>query len=279
MNTRILASTLGLALFVSTAPAALVYQFGFEEANGPVIDAQTGLSLALNENATRVPSTAPINPALGSKAFSLDGSKDKAFFYSETSPGAGFDTANAPGLTIMGFANITALPTGTATIASISRGGTGSTGSSRINFGVTPTGQIRAGGRKLDGDGFQSATSAAGVVTAGTWIHLAVTLNYSNNSISFFANGEFLSTSTGINWGVGTASSNTYSNGIAIGSNSASATSGEQFGGLIDELRVYNTALTPAEITSVYAAQIPEPSSIGLAMLASVGMLGLRRRR
>ena len=50
---------------------------------------------------------------------------------------------------------------------------------------------------------------------------------------------------------------------------------GNSFNGLIDDVKMFDTALDAAGVSA--AAQIPEPSSLGLLALA--GLSFLRRRR
>jgi hypothetical protein len=282
MISKVLCTTLGLALSANLCHAALVYRFGFEETGGgDVIDSVTGLSLGLVGTAGRVVGGAPIKSSLGTTALSVSGGTSKAYFYSETSPGAGFGTANASGLTLMAFINPASLPgtpSGVSTIAAVSRGGSGTAGSSRINFGVLGDGSVRGGGRELDANGFGSFVSSPGTVEVGQWIHLAVTFDYSSNLITLYANGTLLGSGTSSTWGAETFSSNTFSPGIAIGGNLASASaSTEAFNGLIDELQIYNTALTSSEIQAAYLGLVPEPSALLLSAFASVSLL--RRRR
>lgn len=53
-----------------------------------------------------------------------------------------------------------------------------------------------------------------------------------------------------------------------------------QYQGLIDELVIYDRALTESDAAAHFAAaQIPEPSTLILAVLGLLGVLGLRRRR
>ncbi len=52
------------------------------------------------------------------------------------------------------------------------------------------------------------------------------------------------------------------------------------FNGTIDELRTYDSALTPSAVSSDFAAGpnvVPEPSVLGLACMAFVGLLARRR--
>ncbi|MCF7817601.1 MAG: LamG domain-containing protein [Kiritimatiellales bacterium] len=50
-----------------------------------------------------------------------------------------------------------------------------------------------------------------------------------------------------------------------------------RFHGAFDEISLYNTALTDAELSGVFNAAIPEPATLGLVGVFAVGMLGIRR--
>jgi hypothetical protein len=64
---------------------------------------------------------------------------------------------------------------------------------------------------------------------------------------------------------------------IAVGSAAASGgNAGELFQGLIDNVGIYNTALSQAEVRALL---VPEPATIGLTAVATLGLLAGRRRR
>ena len=47
--------------------------------------------------------------------------------------------------------------------------------------------------------------------------------------------------------------------------------------GTLDEFAFYNTALTPAQVTSDYTSGVPEPTSLGLLLVGGLGLLARRR--
>jgi hypothetical protein len=52
-----------------------------------------------------------------------------------------------------------------------------------------------------------------------------------------------------------------------------------EFNGRIDDLRIYNRALSPSEVLNVYSSVIPEPTSVALLLLgAPLAWLARRRR-
>lgn len=85
----------------------------------------------------------------------------------------------------------------------------------------------------------------------GTWVHIATTITESStgsNVISVYVNGTFLGSSS-------SATSRPRSfNKLTIGS-FCDGLFGSSFDGLIDDLRIYNTALNAAQVQSIYAAQ------------------------
>ena len=64
---------------------------------------------------------------------------------------------------------------------------------------------------------------------------------------------------------------------FAIGANSS--WNSTHFDGLIDEVRIYNTALTQSEVQSAMSSPIPEPGRAMLAMTGMIAALFFRRRR
>jgi hypothetical protein len=48
------------------------------------------------------------------------------------------------------------------------------------------------------------------------------------------------------------------------------------FAGLIDDIYIYNRALSPAEVSTLYTASVPEPTT---GLLLGLGLLGVAVRR
>jgi prepilin-type N-terminal cleavage/methylation domain-containing protein len=86
-----------------------------------------------------------------------------------------------------------------------------------------------------------SVTASTGLST-GKWYYLVVT--YSNNYVAFYVNGIFISGGTG-SYVSDAADAVQISDGYAPG----------RFNGLIDDVRLYNRALSVAEIVALYNAE------------------------
>jgi len=107
--------------------------------------------------------------------------------------------------------------------------------------GPGPAGHVYVGSR----DRYSPGSSIA----ANTWTHLATT--YDGSALRVYVNGT-LSTTLAVSGAVGSSS-----NPLRIGGNSVW---GEWFGGLIDEVRVYNRALSAAEIQSDMTTPVTAPT-------------------
>ena len=90
---------------------------------------------------------------------------------------------------------------------------------------------------RIAGEGSSRGSSGATAVPVNTWTHLAAT--YDGTTLRLFANGTQVGSAAMSGTLVKSA------NALSIG---GSLVWGEYFEGLIDEVRIYNRALTAAEI-------------------------------
>lgn len=89
----------------------------------------------------------------------------------------------------------------------------------------------------------------SGVVSAGTWYHVAGVKN--GNNLSFYMNGATANTWTD------TISGTVQNGDSALSLGSAWDGTQEPFRGVLDDVRVYNRALTSQEINTIYMANAP----------------------
>src|SRR5262249_13940540 len=94
------------------------------------------------------------------------------------------------------------------------------------------------------------ASSGLGPAPVGVWTHLAATYDYSSRTMTFYVNGQAAGVAT-------TAPApglvNQTVSELTIGNNLY----GDSFKGLIDDVRIYNRALTPPEIRADMHTPVP----------------------
>ena len=119
----------------------------------------------------------------------------------------------------------------------------------------------------VSGGGDPSATSSASM-SLNSWHHLAITYSLSTGTASFYIDGVFDSSTSGI-----TSPNSTTDSAMRIGAD----TSGSSyfFNGAIDDVRIYDRALNSTEVSELQA--IPEPAVATLIGLVGVGALVVRR--
>ncbi|HEY3159968.1 MAG TPA: LamG domain-containing protein, partial [Vicinamibacterales bacterium] len=220
------------------APAGgLVLSFSFDEADGqPAMDASTSGRNGVITGAVRVPGKV-------GRALQFDGVDD---WVTVIDGAAGTPLDLTTGMTIEAWVNPTAM-SGWETVALKERGLNALSYALYANDGAplaegvaAPAGYVRAGG--LD-----QGIRGPGALAPGTWTHLATT--YDGVTQRLYVNGVQVASraQTGL-MAVGNAP-------FRIGGN-ASFT-GEFFEGLIDEVKVYNRALTAAEIKADVNGPLP----------------------
>jgi len=119
----------------------------------------------------------------------------------------------------------------------------GSSGGSQGHFGINPSGNLSGG----TGDGATWATvQSSHAVTAGTWMHVAMVVDRSANTLVLYADGVSVGSSA---W---TAVPSTTTDDLTVGRGYGT---GESFDGTIDEFAIWKRALSPTEIATVYDQQ------------------------
>ncbi len=88
--------------------------------------------------------------------------------------------------------------------------------------------------------------SAGGSVPVGAWTNIAVV--YNGSQILTYKNGVLINTVSGS----GSVDNTTYQNALRIGARGAPGAASSFFPGYLDDVRIYNRALSAAEITALY---------------------------
>ncbi len=104
-------------------------------------------------------------------------------------------------------------------------------------------GSIR--GFYADGTNLNGKDSNGGLITPGSWYHIAAVIR-GNNNISLYVNGAEVSGTYG-----GTATS-TYDNTAPLRMGAIASGTGNYLDGKLDEVRIYNAALTTNNIAALY---------------------------
>jgi hypothetical protein len=255
-------------IFASGASAALVAYYPF---NGSANEA-TGNNINLNLVGD-AGYAASVNAGLGS-ALSLDGTGDGAI-------GPGFVKITTNNMTAVAWVNAASLD--------------GDWNSVVKNWGTSVGGQFHFGLGSVAANTLQSIAAGASNATAATaiptneWIHVAFVLDAAALKNTVYINGAVvasaafsgtlgLGTATGL--GVGHKPNN---DGTALDAGGGPG----PWNGRIDEVGLFNEALTTAQIVQIYEnglagtplSTVPEPASlIGLLLLAGVAGMTTRRR-
>ncbi len=254
-------------LAASPAPAALIAQWGLEEGSGSTTTeaVTTTTSAAFGTGVTW--STGTPGPA-STGALSFAGT------------GAVNTMLSAPTIAING--------TGAKTITAWIKTPT-VTGTEDPIIGYSPTnggtagGDLRllvntAGQLRFEANVGNFALSTA-TVADNAWhmVALVIPATTTTAGVSFYVDGTLAGPASSggtatLNAATGVNPANNL--GIVIGTD---GNAGRMFGGLIDDVRIYDTALTKAELDTIRDAMaIPETSA---ALLGAVGLLALLRRR
>lgn len=104
----------------------------------------------------------------------------------------------------------------------------------------------------------------------GQWVHLAITYDDATNTRNFYVNGIHYNVTTVTAENAGSNQSTDLYFGRYTVNNS------HYFNGALDDVRIYDEALTGAQIVEIM--NVPEPTSAAL-LLAGLSVVAIRRRR
>lgn len=101
-------------------------------------------------------------------------------------------------------------------------------------------------------------------VSTGGWHHVAFT--YDNGAATFYLDGNL----------AGTATYTNFNEDTVLASIGARPTGSEAFNGMMDDLKIYDTAL---DLNGIRASAVPEPTTYGLLGAGALAAVSLGRRR
>jgi len=268
------AAVLFMCVAPSFAPAGLVAHFDFEEGSGTTVSSQVGSwTGSFQGDPQWVGSNLAPVPTGSSWAVEFDGDGD-------------YIPTNYAGIAGNGARSVSAWvklnSNGNAAI--VAWGDSGNNGTKwhvRVNESTTNN-PLRGLRTEIQGSFEIRDTTLAD----GQWYHIVSVYNgggtFGSGQVQHYINGVLANTAdTGadnVNVNTTTTSSTASSalHSVWFGGRNQTGNLGS-FDGLIDEVRIYDHALTQSEVTALYA--IPEPST-GLALVALIGFsFAVARRR
>ena len=156
---------------------------------------------------------------------------------------------SSSGVTVACWVNATTFPSsGTSEFIAIT--GINPESDIRVHFNSGTTSATVTGVYPFVSGAYIGATSSTSFTT-GTWVHTAITITESSsgsNVCSFYVNGTFVGSSSSA-----TSRPRTF-NKFTVGS-FCDGLFQSAFNGLVDDLRIYSSALSAAQVQSIYAAQ------------------------
>lgn len=123
---------------------------------------------------------------------------------------------------------------------------------------------------------------ATAPITPGNWHHVAVVADFSGDSLSFYLDGQPLALdfeSTPVTDYTPDSSFTPAGGTDTVGARFVNGSVVEHFEGMLDQMLIYHTPLTPADVLGIYGEQVPEPASGALLLLGLVATAVWARAR
>lgn len=152
-------------------------------------------------------------------------------------------------------------------------------GSARVRWDFGLANASDAGMRLELNSGFAQLTGTP--IANDDWHHVAVSYADGGTAVAFYLDGVLYGTANFSTTPVNTVTAGNLGIAIGAGIRETTASNGNAarfVNGLIDDVRIYSTDLTAAQIEGLYLSTVPEPSAAALLGLGALA-LALRRAR
>ncbi len=222
-----------------TLTTGLVGHWKMEAGSGSVDDSSTNNFIASLGGGASYSATVPtLSGESNAYSISLDGAGDYL------NPGNNLNAVqNAPGITMSAWIRKN---TNSAQDQIIGFSTNGSNSNSRV-FMQTNASTLECAARSADSDALQTVATGS-VISTGTWYHVTCVVDYVNDTIGIYLNGVAQATDGPVTFSQNTTD-NTTSQTSSIGIDEDKI--GGDFDGLLDEVRVYNRALSYPEVLAL----------------------------
>jgi uncharacterized membrane protein len=139
------------------------------------------------------------------------------------------------------------------TIVSVARGATDTTARFEIQAVGTSTtaAVVRLAARAGDSESIQYATTTNAVLTEGRWHHIVGVVNYASDTFTLYIDGSSVTLNISPSF-TASASSNTAPNHVEFGRHDSATTTPNFFDGTMDDVRIYNSALSASDVQRLY---------------------------
>ena len=132
--------------------------------------------------------------------------------------------------------------------------GTNANNDSRFLVGLRNSDEVSAGGRAPDTQLLQNKLTTGSPISTETWHHILATIDYTNDDVEIFVDGNLQATSGTIAF-TNSNTDNTATPDNALGSEDDG--SGFHLNGVLDEVKVWNYKLTQAQVAYEYNRGAP----------------------